>query len=133
MKIRQDFVTNSSSTSFIISLKDEFTEENFLEALGVKGNPLVKAIFHHMFYAICNNMSAVSDDQTSTPEALDDLFYELNLDWKDREIIEKLLDDNRELYSGSFDDTSSGMEYFLCQEKIKISGDNIFFYTPERY
>lgn len=41
MKVRQGFVTNSSSTSFLILSKKELTMENLLSELGfTKGSPL---------------------------------------------------------------------------------------------
>ena len=45
MKIRNGFVTNSSSTSFILSMKEEFTEENFISALGAEGDSPLNKIF----------------------------------------------------------------------------------------
>ena len=52
MKIRKGFVTNSSSTSFIISLKEEFSKVNFMSAIGANGNSTMNKIFEDLFQAI---------------------------------------------------------------------------------
>jgi hypothetical protein len=132
MKIRQDFITNSSSTSFIISLKSEFTKENFLEALGVSGNPLVADFFDSMFEVINQKKSAVSKSIKSRYGTLDEYLKWLDLDEDQLDIVNKFLADNHPVYVGDFYDIESGMEYYLHQERIKIHGDNILFFSPER-
>jgi hypothetical protein len=132
MKIRQDFVTNSSSTCFIISLKNDFTGKNFLEALEVKGNKAVETIFHDIFEVIRANKKLFSVEKPSDSETFDEYLDYLDLDDDELEVIKKLQADKRKFYTGYFDDTSSGMEYYLCQERIIISNDKIFFATPER-
>ncbi len=49
MKFRNDFITNSSSTSFLVILKEDFTEEDFLEAFGVKADSPFSWIFKRFY------------------------------------------------------------------------------------
>ena len=63
MKIRKGFVTNSSSTSFIISLKDEYSKDNFMKAIGADGNSPMNKIFEDLF-------SAIEDDKKNLLDAV---------------------------------------------------------------
>jgi hypothetical protein len=53
MKIKLDFVSNSSSTSFVYISDEELSEEAFLEAAGVDGDGPVGDLFRQMHSEIC--------------------------------------------------------------------------------
>jgi hypothetical protein len=52
MKIRDGFVTNSSSTNFLIISKEELTEEYLLKKLGFKHNSPIKEAGEQLAYSI---------------------------------------------------------------------------------
>ena len=64
MKIRQGFVTNSSSTSFLILSKKELTMERLLSELGfTKGSPIYDE-GHAFVYDMMYHLEAVDEDRT---------------------------------------------------------------------
>lgn len=52
MKINNGYVTNSSSTSFVVCTKNGVSREKFLGAFGVNEDSLLRSFYEKLYYAI---------------------------------------------------------------------------------
>ena len=52
MKINNGYVTNSSSTSFVVCTKNGISKEKFLSAFGIHEDSLLKSFYEKLYYVI---------------------------------------------------------------------------------
>ena len=130
MKIRKGFVTNSSSTSFIISLKETYSKDNFMAAIGADGDSPMNKIFEDLF-------SAIEDDKMNVIDAAKNYDKEIGVGEfllkqgfsKDTiNVVEKMLSEGRDVYYGRLNsDGGTASEAFFCCESFILCDDNIYF------
>jgi hypothetical protein len=125
MKVKFDFVSNSSSTSFVYISDEELSEEVFLEAAGVDGDGPVGDLFRQMYYEISDALRC-HGEQVTTKEAADSLAgtHEFT-----PEVIEKMkdaLEQGKNVVTSTLSSDGPLAESLLCMAIFEIESDRFY-------
>lgn len=131
MKIKMDFVSNSSSTSFVYIAREMITKEDFLNAAGVSTDSPVAPLFEDMFYHLKSSIErgqalrsaaevdALEGDHDFTPEVLDRM--------------RKAIQQGQMVTTGLLSSEQSLAESVLCMEIFEIESERFFINAYDNY
>lgn len=125
MKIKCDFVTNSSSTSFVYISDVELSEEFFLEAVGVDRDSPVVDLFRQMYSEISTAIRHYGE-QITTQNAADSLAGSHEFT---PEVIEKMKDaieQGKKVVTSKLSSDGSLAESLLCVTMFEIESDRFY-------
>ncbi len=139
MKLRTSFVSNSSSSSFVIWYKDDLTKENLIKAMGVdKNNPLYFFADDLSDYVITESKSSYNKPIDTFEELAKDYGF---VDYDDEnpdltEAIEELPDEYNRFNQGfkmlqlnpSYNEFDNAIEGYLGNMDYKVLADTDTIY-----
>jgi hypothetical protein len=120
MKIRTDFITNSSSTQFILITGKDLSQDEFLNLLGILIDSPFAPIFNKLYDILKNEMKPTNGFE------LENLIRE-----SPRNIAEKLKEatkNKKRIYSGELS-TENGdfIESSFCVDSFEAENENFYF------
>ena len=131
MKIKMDFVSNSSSTSFVYISKEMISKEDFFGAAGVSADSPVASLFESMFYQLKSSI-----ERGETIQSIEEVDA---LEGK-RDFTSEVLDRMREavkqgktVTAGHLSSEEGLAETVLCTEIFEIESERFYVNAYDNY
>ena len=125
MKISNGFVTNSSSTSYVLSCKNGLTKDSFMAAFGVCEESLLYDIYEKLYYTLQQTLKPLPKN-----EDIESFLEGIQIkDASDKAEIKKRYLEGETVFYGELSDSGDygGMiEAFYSHESLVVIGDDIY-------
>lgn len=131
MKIKIDFVSNSSSTSFVYIARDMLSKQDFMAAAGVSADSPVASLFEDMFHELKERIER--GEVLTSVEDIERLGNRERFTSNVIDRMKKALEQGQTATVGSFSSESNLAEMTLCTEIFEIDSERFFINAYENY
>lgn len=129
MKIKFDFVTNSSSTCFVLISDGNFNIKKFMDAVGVKDESIFSDIYQHLFEALKNNLEPVRKFVNGDRWNKEEDFEKFIISIFSQETLDKILEAEnagKTVYGGRLHSDNDAIECFFCTDAFIIDTSDLY-------
>jgi len=129
MKIRAGFVSNSSSTSFLILAKDDLDQADFFELMGIKPDSPIADLFVQFYEDVIKNSKRI-DLKTADKDIPVKTLFEARADRLSQHMIKKIKEAQKrglKAYYGALDSETSNIQTFFCTDSFEVENEKIYF------
>lgn len=128
MKIRAGFVSNSSSTSFLVIAKDDLNRADFFELMGIRPDSPIAELFGQFYEDVVQNTETTVDFRTVKSDAPAETWFRKDrlspyMVVKLREAKERGL----KAYYGRLHSDENMIQSFFCTDSFEVENDKIYF------
>lgn len=130
MKIRAGFVSNSSSTSFLIITKDELNRADFFDLMGIDVDSPVADLFEQLYQDVLESARTQVDFATANKAVSAESWFGPTTDRLSSRMIEKIREAKKKglkAYYGSLDSETSMIQTFFCTDSFEVENEKIYF------
>lgn len=132
MRIRSGFVSNSSSTSFLIICKGELTEEAFLKLMGISGESPLRPIFVQLFEDVIEQTSVQRTFRPADKRlSVEEWFESERISEKMKERLRDAKGKGLTAYFGMLSSDNTPVQTFFCTDSFEVEDDQIYFNALE--
>lgn len=132
MKIRAGFVSNSSSTSFLIIAREELNEATFLDLMGVSPKSPIVGIFRQLFDDVLTKTRVHVNFQAKDERLPVETWF------NDERLSERMLSKLRDAkaqgliaYYGFLTSDENQVQSFFCTDSFELENDGLYFNALE--
>jgi len=133
MKVRTDFVTNSSTTSFVLITTGDFKKDDLFELMGVSEQSPLLPLFDALYYSLQESMYPVEEYFNHYRDATGNWLELLQSEFAD-EVVERILKAQRtehKVFIGKLSSDDNLIESFFCVDSFEVEDERTYLNALE--